>query len=163
MRKLSTFVGTVLTTHMVFAAAQTPPAEARARLDVIVGAWTISGQEASYSEICEWYHSKSFIVCNSEEKKSQGISKSVSIIGFSDISGMYTYYNYGSSGSSRTLNGFLQGEELLFTGERSVRGNMVRYQVSMKPTISGFAFREERSTNGAPWVVAAQFDYIRRK
>ncbi len=163
MRKLGTFVGAVLITHMVFAAAQTPPAEARARLDVIVGAWTISGQEESYSEICEWYHSKSFVVCNSEERKSQGISKSVSIIGFSDISGTYTYYNYGSSGGSRTLNGFLQGEEFLFTGERPVRGNMVRYQVSMKPTSSGFAFREERSTNGAPWVVAAQVEYIRRK
>ncbi len=143
--------------------AQVPPGEARARLAVIIGSWTIAGQEASYSEICEWYHNNSFVVCNSEEKAPQGVRKSVSILGFSEISGMYTYYNYGSSGGSRTLNGFLRGDEFLFTGERSVRGDMIRYQVSMKPTDSGFLFREDRSANGAPWVMAAQADYVRRK
>lgn len=163
MRRLGSLGGIVLITHVIIAAAQAPAGEARARLDVLVGTWTVSGQEESYSEICDWYHNKSFVVCNSEEKGTQGVSKSVSVIGFSEISQMYTYYNYGSSGGSRTLNGFVRGDEILFTGERSVRGNMVRYQISMKPTNSGFAFREERSTNGAPWVVAAQVDYIRRK
>jgi hypothetical protein len=130
---------------------------------VLIGAWTISGQEDSYSEVCEWYHNRSFVVCNSEEKGPQGVSKSVSVLGFSEISGMYTYYSFGSSGGSRTLNGFPKGDEMLFTGERAIRGDMVRYQVSMKPTTSGFSFREVRSTNGAPWVVVAQADYPRRK
>lgn len=164
MRRMRSLVGTVfLITHAIVAVAQVPPREARARLEVLIGVWTVSGQEESYSEVCEWYHNKSFVVCNSEEKGPQGVSKSVSVLGFSEISGMYTYYNFSSSGGSRALNGFLRGDEMLFTGERPVRGDMVRYQVSMKPTTSGFAFREERSTNGAPWVVAGQVDYIRRK
>jgi len=153
----------LLMSHALAAVAQVSPSEARARLEVLVGSWTVSGKEESYSEICEWYQNRSFVVCNTEEKRSQGVWKSVSILGFSELSGMYTYYNYNSSGSSRSLNGFVRGDELLFTGEHPVRGDMVRYQVSVKPTSSGLAFREERSTNGAPWVVAAQVDYIRRK
>jgi hypothetical protein len=150
-------------THVLVAVAQVPPSESRERLEMFVGSWTIPGQENSYSEICEWYHNRSFIVCNTEEKRPQGVSKSVSVLGFSELSGMYTYYSFGSSGGSRLLNGFLRGDEWLFTGERPVRGDMVRSQVSIKPTTSGFAFREERSTNGAPWIVAARVDYIRRK
>src|SRR5258706_5451676 len=164
MRGMANFIGAMLAgTHALVALAQVPSSEARARLDALVGSWTVSGQEDSYSEICEWYHNRSFIVCNSEEKRPQGVSKSVSVLGVSDLLGMYTYYNFSSSGGSRYLNGFLRGEEWLFTGERSVRGDMVRYQVSLKPRTSGFAFREETSTNGAPWIVAAQFDYVRRK
>ncbi len=137
--------------------------DARARLNAIVGGWTISGQEDSYSEICDWYHNRSFVVCNSEERQAQGVSKSVSVLGFSEISGTYTYYSFSSSGSSRSLNGFLRGDEWIFTGERQIRGDVVRYQVSMKPTTSGFAFREERSPNGGPWTVVAEFNYVRKK
>jgi hypothetical protein len=163
MRTLPFLVGAMWLAHAASAAAQTSPAEARARLDVLLGSWTLAGQEDAYSETCEWYPNKSFVVCNSEEKSPQGVSKGVSVIGYSELSGMYTYYNYGSSGGSRMLNGFLRGDEFVFTGERPVRGNMVRYQVSIRPMSSGFAFREERSTNGAPWVTAMQADYIRRK
>ena len=164
MRRMANFVGAMpFITYALVAVAQVPPSESRERLEMFVGSWTIPGQENSYSEICEWYHNRSFIVCNTEEKRPQGVSKSVSVLGFSELSGMYTYYSFGSSGGSRFLNGFLRGDEWLFTGERPVRGDMVRAQVSIKPTTSGFAFREERSTNGAPWIVAAQVDYIRRK
>jgi hypothetical protein len=56
----------------------------------------------------------------------------------------------------------MKGDELLFTGERLVRGDMVRYQVSMKPVGDAFAFREERSVNGGPWTLAVQAEYVRR-
>ncbi len=156
-------VGLLALVHAILAVAQVPPAEARARLEAFVGSWTVLGQEETYSEICEWYHNNSFIVCNTEQRQPKGVSKSVSILGFSELTGSYTYYGFGSSGGSRSLNGFRKGNEWLFTGERTARGDLVRYQVSMKPTTSGFTFLEERSTNGGPWVVAAQFEYVRRK
>lgn len=164
MRVISGVVGSLLFSgYAVCAVTQPSPSEARARLGVLVGSWTLSGMEDSYSETCEWYHDSSFVVCNSEEKRPQGVAKSVSILGYSEHSGMYTYYSFDSLGGSRSLNGFQRGEEWVFTGERSIRGEMVRYQVSMKPTPSGFAFREERSANGGPWAVVAQMDFKRRK
>ena len=137
--------------------------DARARLNAFVGDWTVAGQEDSYSEICEWYQNRSFVVCNTEEKRAQTVAKSVSVLGFSETSGTYTYYSFGSSGGGRNLTGFLRGDEWIFTGERAIRGEMVRYQVSIKPTTIGLAFREERSTNGGPWMVVAEFNYIRKK
>jgi hypothetical protein len=142
---------------------QALPEESRARLAMFVGSWTVLGQEDSFSETCGWYHNKSFIVCDSEEKQPRGVLKGVSILGYSELAGTYTYYNYNSTGGSRALIGFANGDEWRFTGERLVRGDVVRYQVLIRPTNSGFAFREERSVNGGAWAAGAEVSYIRRK
>jgi hypothetical protein len=162
MARISILVVMLLTIGLS-ANGQTSAAESRARLEMFVGSWTVLGQEDTFSERCEWYHNKSFIVCNSEERQSHGVFKGVSILGYSELTGTYTYYNYNSTGGSRALIGFTKSDEWRFTGERLVRGDMVRYEVLIKPTHSGFAFREKRSVNGAAWVLAAEVSYVRRK
>ena len=153
----------MLMTIGLTANGQTSPAEFRGRLEAFVGSWTVLGQEDTFSEKCEWYHNKSFIVCNSEEKQSQGVFKGVSVLGYSESTGTYTYYNYNSTGGSRALIGFANSDEWRFTGERLVRGDMVRYEVLIKPSRAGLAFSERRSVNGGAWVLAAEVSYVRRK
>ena len=162
MVRISISVVTLLTMGLS-ANGQTSPAEFRGRLEAFVGSWTVLGQEDTFSEKCEWYHGKSFIVCNSEERKPDGVFKGVSVLGYSELTGTYTYYNYNSTGGSRALIGFAKSDEWRFTGERLVRGDMVRYEVLIKPTPAGFAFRENRSVNGSAWALAAEVAYVRRK
>src|SRR5687768_3879360 len=83
----------ILLASGLLANGQTLPAESRARLEMFVGSWTVLGQEDSFSETCEWYHNKSFVVCNSEERQPHGMFKGVSILGYSELAGTYTYYN----------------------------------------------------------------------
>jgi hypothetical protein len=139
------------------------PAKARARLGAIVGSWTIEGMEQAFAETCEWFDRNSHVVCTSEEKGADKVSRAVSILSFSEHSGTYAYYNYGSSGSVRALTGFNVDGNWLFTGERrTASGDTVRSQVRMSPMGEAVAFKEERSTNGGAWQTVAEFKYVRK-
>jgi hypothetical protein len=140
------------------------PAKARARLGVIVGSWTIEGMEKAFSETCAWYDGNSHVVCTSEEKEGDRVSRGVSVLSYSEHAGTYAYYHYGSSGFARYLTGFHVDGNWLFTGERRTSsGDTVRSQVRMSPMGEAFGFKEERSTNGGPWQTVAEFKYVRRK
>jgi len=154
----------ILLTALASSADGEEPEKARARLGSLVGSWTLEGQEDSFSEICEWYDGQSHVVCTSEEKDGGQLARGVSVLSFSDHTGTYAYYHYGSSGSVRALTGFNVDGTWLFTGERRVRsGDIIRSQVRMQPVEGGFTFKEERSANGGPWKTTAEFKYVRKK
>jgi hypothetical protein len=138
-------------------------ADVEARLGRVVGDWTIEGQHATYRETCVWYADRAFVVCTTTDASDN--SSSQSILGYSKTNGHYTYHNYGSGGTSRSETGFPSGEAgLVFTSERRTSAGLVRSQTVLTPEPDGrLAFRQERSIDGGPWAVAAEFRYIRRE
>ncbi len=145
------------------AQAQVHDTDIEARLSHIVGDWTIEGQERTYRERCAWYEQRAFVVCDSEDATDG--SRSVSILGYSRASGRFTYHNYSSRGTSRSETGFPHGElGIVYTDVRTVATGEARTQTTLTPRSDGrLNFRLERSINGGPWEVVADFDYVPRR
>ena len=144
------------------AAAGIHPPEVEGRLGATIGDWTIEGMEKTYSEKCDWYGDRAFVVCVSEDR-SDG-SSSRSIMGYSRADGHFTYHNYSASGSSNSRIGFPHGQAgLVYTTERKVPEGSARITTYLTPEGKGVRFREERSLNGGPWQVSMEFTYVPRR
>ena len=144
------------------AAAGVHPPEIEARLAAAIGDWTIKGMEKTYSEKCEWYGDRAFVVCASEDR-SDG-SSSRSIMGYSSAGGHFTYHNYSATGSSNSRIGFPYGQAgMVYTTERKVPEGTARLTTYLMPEGTNVRFREERSLNGGPWQVAMEFTYVPRR
>jgi hypothetical protein len=143
-------------------AASVHPAEIEARLAPLVGDWTIEGHEATYRETCEWFAGRSFVVCNTTDSSDGSASQSV--LGYSAFEQRFTYHNYTNSGTSNTRFGYPFGDNgLAYTLERRNASGYYRVTTYIAPQPDGrLHFREERSTNGAPWKETANFYYVRR-
>lgn len=141
-----------------------PTAEHK-KLSAIVGRWTIQGMEDRYLEICEMYQGGYFLVCNTEFKtKSGGLSKGVSIMGYSTEGKHITYYHYGSSGESQTLKGRIdETGNLFFEGEEIIKGKLTRTRVAMIKAGENYKFKEEISVDNGPWTTSTEIVYIRVK
>lgn len=135
----------------------------RERLSMLVGDWTIEGRQDSFREVCEWYHKQSHVVCSSESSGPKGIRKGVSVFSYSEATGRYAYYHYGSSGVAVAQRIFFQGNTMISTVELEKGPETVREQVWLTPLADGsMEFREEASKNGGPWEPTVRFRYIRR-
>lgn len=145
------------------AQADVHEADITTRLNYLVGDWTVEGQEQTYRERCEWYGERAFVVCNSED--STDGSRSVSILGYSRATNRFTYHNYNSRGTSRSESGFPHGElGIVYTDARALAAGEARTQTTLTPQPNGrMNFRLERSINGGPWEVVADFDYVPRQ
>ena len=143
----------------------TKPTTEHKKLAALVGRWTIQGMEDRYLEICDMYTGGYFLVCNSEIKtKSGGLNKGVSIMGYSTEAKDITYYHYGSTGASRTLRGRIDEDgSLYFEGEETIKGKLTKTRVAMKRVGENYDFKEETSTDGAPWTISTSIVYIRAK
>lgn len=148
---------------VLLAAASAFAEHPRERLSMLVGDWTIEGRQDSFREVCAWYHERSHVVCNSESSGPKGIRKGVSVFSYSEATGRYTYYHYGSSGVAVAQRIFVQGNTLVSTVELENGAEIVREQVWLTPLPDGsMEFREEASKNGGPWEPTVRFRYIRR-
>jgi hypothetical protein len=158
----SNYAVTVLAMGLQAPAASVHPPEVEARLAVIVGDWTVAGQEATYREICEWYRNRSFVVCTSTDSSDGSMSQS--ILGFSAAEARFTYHNFASGGTSNSRVGYPHGENgLVYTLERRTAAGVVRATTYLMPQPDGrIHFREDRSVNGGPWNEAANFYSVRR-
>ena len=136
-------------------------AEPRAALEVLHGRWTIQGSESTYLETCEWLPGGAFLACRAEDRSEKEPSHSLSVLGYSQRDGHYTYHGFGSSGTPRTLQGFLHDGVWHFHGQSGRAPDWRRWQVTMTPTERGFRFREEASDRSGPWKETAAFDYVR--
>ncbi len=136
-------------------------AEPRSALDFFLGRWTIQGLEASYSETCEWLPGGGFLACRAEDRSEADTSYSLSIFGYSERDGHFTYHGFGGSGGVRTLQGFLQDGAWRFHGQSGRAPDWRRWQVTITPTERGFRFREEVSERSGPWEEAVAFEYVR--
>lgn len=133
------------------------------RLEPIAGRWTIKGSEESYLETCRWFTGNFHIVCDTEEKKSDGsVGRGISILGYLPESDTYTYSGIGSSGRNETMSGVFGDGLFTFTSRSRSNGKTVDSRVRMGPFSSReVPFVAETSVDGAPWVVDATFTYIR--
>jgi hypothetical protein len=145
-------------------ALATADAAAREKLAFIIGTWTIEGMEDTFTETCEWFHNRSHVVCNSEERSADGVSKGVSVFSWSPRLGRHLYYHYGSSGAAHPMDVFIVDRTLRATHERRVGNDLIREQVLITPRPDGgFDFLEETSTNGSPWTESVRLRYVRRR
>lgn len=131
------------------------------KLAFFEGSWTVEGQEATYRETCSWFESRRFLICKAEDKEAGTPTWSMSIFGHSAERQAYTHTLLGSSGSIRSIYGWHDGKLWTFVGETQQGGNAKRMQVTITPTKKGFTFRQDVSTNGAPWKKSAEFTYTR--
>lgn len=141
------------------------PSAEHKKLSAIVGRWTIQGMEDKYLEICEMYQGGYFLVCNTEFKtKSGGLNKGVSIMGYSTEGNHITYYNYGSSGESRTLKGRIdEAGNLFFEGEELLKDKTIKTRVAMNKSGENYNFKEETSVDNGSWTTSTEFVYTRVK
>ena len=142
-------------------AAEADVTAAHQKLAFFEGEWTVEGSEASYRERCTWLEGRLFLVCKAEETTPSGVASSMSVFGYSSEEQAYTYYGFGSSGSVRTLRGWLEGDKWVFTGTRDRGALATRWQIAIRPTQRGFHFRQEKSVNGATWMTDVEVQYLR--
>ena len=154
----------IVTANQVNGQMKEPSAEHK-KLLAIAGRWTIQGMEDRYLEICEMYQGEYFLVCNTEFKtKSGGLSKGVSIMGYSTEGKHITYYHYGSSGESQTLKGRIDEEgNLFFEGEELIKGKLTKTRVAINKAGENYNFKEETSVDNGPWTTSTEFVYTRVK
>jgi len=141
------------------------PSAEHKKLLAIAGRWTIQGMEDRYLEICEMYQGGYFLVCNTEFKTKSGeLNKGVSIMGYSTEGKHLTYYNYSSSGESRTLKGRIDEEgNLFFEGEELIKDKLTKTRVAINKAGENYNFKEETSEDNGPWTTSTEFVYIRVK
>lgn len=131
------------------------------RLAFFEGTWTVEGQEPTYRETCSWFENHRFLVCKTEDKEAGTPTWSMSILGYSAERQAYTHTFLGSSGSIRTIHGWHDGNVWTFIDEVEQGSSTRRTQITITPTEKGFTFRQDVSTNGAAWKMAAEFTYVR--
>ena len=135
----------------------------RDRLGMLIGDWTIEGREDSFREVCEWFHERAHVVCNSETRGPKSVRRGVSVFSYSEATKSFSYYHYGSSGVAVAQRIFFQGETMISTVELERGSDVVREQVWVTPLPGGsLDFREEASKNGGPWEQTVRFRYVRR-
>ncbi len=141
------------------------PSAEHKKISALVGRWTLQGMENRYLEICDMYQGGYFLVCNTEFKtKTGGVSKGVSIIGYSIEGKHLTYYHYGSSGQAQTLTGRTDEEgNFYFEGEELIQGKLTKTRVAMKKAGENYNFKEETSVDNGAWTTSAEIVYIRSK
>ena len=141
--------------------AARPPAYDR--LGSLVGRWTIKGSEGNHLEVCRWYDGNFHVICETENKRSDGsIGHGMSILGYLPDKDRYTYHGIGSKGRNETMSGTFAGGVLEFTAESIENGTTLISRVRMGP----FSDREvpfvaESSTDRVSWSVDASFTYLR--
>ena len=75
-------------------APQTPanahPPAIEQQLAFIEGDWTIAGMETIYRDHCTWFDAKSFIICDTDDRRPGG-HHAVAILGWSAADNHFTY------------------------------------------------------------------------
>jgi hypothetical protein len=133
------------------------------RLGSLVGRWTLEGREENYVEICRWYNGNFHIICETENKRTDGtVGHGMSILGYMPDKDTYTYHGIGSMGRNETMSGTFADGVLEFTAEAIDNGKSVISRVRMGP----FSEREvpfvaESSTDRVVWTVDATLIYVK--
>lgn len=135
----------------------------RAALEFFRGEWTLKGHESTYCESCEWLPGGGFIACNAEDRSEPEPSFSMSVFGYSEIDGQYTYTGFSGSGVQRSLRGHLHAGVWRFYGQSERAPHWRRWQVTITPTSAGFDFLEEVSEQSGPWRRSVELSYVRKR
>jgi hypothetical protein len=140
------------------------PPEIENRLAFIVGDWTVSGSDAVYSDNCQWFDDRSFVVCDTRDARKGPLHHSVAVIGYSAAAGNFTYQQYDNSGRERTETCFANDESgLTCLGDRHDGADLTQTRSYIWPNTGGLGIRQEKSTNAGSWSNVGQVQYVRRK
>lgn len=134
-----------------------------ARLDPLVGRWTLKGKEQDFLETCEWYQGRFHVVCHSESKRKDG-SKGIGISILSFVPGQgYVYTGIGSSGRYETLErGTFTDGKIVFTTTAKENGKSIATRISIgPPNDAGFPFVVDTSSDGGSWTVVDSIEYVK--
>jgi hypothetical protein len=164
MRAFSRIVtAALLAPCLLWPAATCAAPSSRAALEFFRDDWTIKGHESSYVEACDWLPGEAFLVCHAEDRSEPTRSVSMSVFGYSEVDGQYTYEGFSGSGTQRSLRGGLDDRVWRFHGQTARGPDWRRWQVTITPTPQGFHFREEVSDRSGLWRVATELEYLRVK
>ena len=140
------------------------PPEVEARLAFIVGDWTIAGQEAVYRDRCSWFGDRSFVVCDTADRRRSPGHRSIAVLGWSSADAHYTYQQYDDSGRSRSEPCFASAQGgLTCLGEMRGKDGLVQTRSHIWPQGGGVGIRQERSVNAGPWTDVGQVEYVRAR
>lgn len=160
MRRLTMSLLAVLASPAV---AGVHPPEVEQQLSFIAGDWTISGYEGKYRDHCTWFDSRSFVVCDTDDRR-HGTHHSIAILGYSAADGRYTYQQYDDSGRGRTEPCYANSEKgLTCLGQMQTKDGFVQARSYIWPTTTGLGIRQEKSVNAGPWTDVGQVAYIPNK
>lgn len=134
----------------------------RDALEFFRGDWTILSHESTYAESCDWLPGRAFLACHAEDRSEVKASFSMSVFGYSEADGLYTYTGFSSAGFQRSMRGDFREGVWRFHGQSERAPSWRRWQVTMTPTPQGFHFREEVSDRSGPWKAVAEFSYVRK-
>ena len=129
--------------------------------EFFAGTWTLKGAESTFRETCAWLSPNSYLVCNGSDSSSRIPAKWITLLGYSHALDTYNFSAFDSSGAKIVYSGWLRGEVWVFTSEQAIGTELVRFQSTITPTKNGYVLREEKSVNGASWVVVNDEEHIR--
>lgn len=151
----------------VIALAIPAPASAQTQPDpgdlpeFFAGTWTLKGHEQIFCETCKWLSPNSYMVCQGSNSDPEDPAQWITLLGYSHATKTYNFSAFDGSGAKSVFSGWLRGDVWVFTSEQESGSESIRTQVTITPTKDGFVLREEKSVNGAPWVVSLEEEHIR--
>jgi len=140
------------------------PAEVESRLAFIVGDWTVSGSDAVYSDNCQWFDDRSFVVCDTRDARKGELHHSIAVLGYSAATGNYTYQQYDNSGHGR--NEACYADErggIVCLGERRDGTNLTQTRSYIWPNTGGLGISQDKSVNAGSWSKVGEVQYVKRK
>jgi hypothetical protein len=148
----------------VRASAGAHPPDVENQLAFIVGDWTVAGSDAVYSDNCQWFDDRSFVICDTRDGRKGVLHHSIAVIGYSAANGNYTYQQYDNSGGGRNEPCYANDQKgLTCLGERRDGPELTQTRSYIWPNAGGLGIRQDKSVNAGAWTEVGQVQYVRRK
>lgn len=146
------------------ASAGVHPAEIENRLAFIVGDWTVAGADAVYSDNCQWFDDKSFVVCDTRDARKGVLHHSIAVLGYSAANQNYTYQQYDNSGGGRNETCFANDKGgLTCLGQHRDGAQLTETRSYIWPNSGGLGISQDKSVDAGPWSKVGEVQYVKRK
>lgn len=140
------------------------PPEIESRLAFIVGDWTVAGADAVYSDNCQWFDDKSFVVCDTRDARKGVLHHSIAVLGYSAANQNYTYQQYDNSGAGRNETCFANDKGgLTCLGARRDGAQLTETRSYIWPDTGGLGISQDKSVNAGSWSKVGEVQYVHRK
>ena len=157
----------LLTSAIPAADAPQPPKPTpeHRKLGYFVGEWKSEGEvmasalgpggKTSAHDKCEWFEGGYSVICRGDNQSPAGASKSLSVLSYSVMEKVYTYYSTESNGMVMISipRGTLKDGTWTFTDASPMQGQVVKSRVSIKEVSpSQYTFLMEFEDEGSKWM-----------
>ena len=164
MRRIFEVITGTLVLATTSASAGVHPSEIENRLAFIVGDWTVAGADSVYSDNCQWFDDKSFVVCDTRDARKGVLHHSIAVLGYSTTAANYTYQQYDNGGGGRNETCFANDQGgITCLGQRRDGAQLTETRSYIWPNTGGLGIRQEKSVNAGAWSEVGQVQYVHRK